>query len=149
MQAARYHNKLLEAKFIIITSSKTLTEFYESTLNHDDEAFTQLKRRITTLIKATRKDLSFYSYNKKLDTYFLEFIKKNECKHKDEEIQDNTIDLFRNMYSYDDSKMVLDYNEDLEAPVWYSFNENREVVSREVVSNDVDTSAYSINPQAI
>lgn len=132
--AARYHNKLLEAKFIIITSSKTLIEFYESTLNHDDEAFTQLKRRITTLIKATRKDLSFYSYNKSLDSYRLAFIQKNECKYKDKEIVDNTIDLFRNMYSYDNPGMVLDYDEDLDEPVWYSF--------------DVETSTYKIDGEA-
>ena len=48
------------------------------------------------------------------------------------------------MYSYN-TEPRIDYNDELEMPVMYSFSKNGEVVYRELMSNEIDTSDYTIN----
>lgn len=60
----RYYNKsIAECKLLIVTSCKTLDEFYEQATKEDNEPRIQLFRRFFTVIKLTRDTLYAYQYD--------------------------------------------------------------------------------------
>lgn len=68
---SRYNNKVLECKYIIITSVVPLEEFYNTVFENNDEPVTQFKRRCGTYIEMTREDVRIYHYNKDTCDYDL------------------------------------------------------------------------------
>lgn len=64
----RYYNKsIAECKLLIVTSVKSLDEFYENATKEDNEPKVQLLRRFKMVINMTLEDMtiSYYSDNKK------------------------------------------------------------------------------------
>ena len=53
MVRARYHNKFLECKLMIITTSKSMEELFRELPGSDNEDITQLRRRCKLYIKMT------------------------------------------------------------------------------------------------
>lgn len=53
MVRARYHNKFLECKLMIITTSKSMEELFRDLPGSDNEDITQLRRRCKLYIKMT------------------------------------------------------------------------------------------------
>ena len=73
---SRYHNKLITADLIIITSVKTIDELYEL-YGKFNEPLTQIKRRCGTYIQMTKEQIKIYSYNSETSDYDLLTITKN------------------------------------------------------------------------
>ena len=66
---SRYYNKLLECKYIIITSIHPLEDFYSKLFEHESEPITQLRRRCPVYIKMNRSKIYIYKYNDKSKTH--------------------------------------------------------------------------------
>lgn len=72
---SRYHNKIIEAKIIIITSVYSLDNFFDATVQNErvHEPIKQLKRRCSLYANFTNQKIDTYIYNpKKGDYEFLE-----------------------------------------------------------------------------
>lgn len=65
---SRYHNKLVEAKYIILTSTIPLCSFFENYVLEDKK---QLFRRIKLWAYITKKDVEFYSWDNSIEDYIL------------------------------------------------------------------------------
>lgn len=74
---SRYSNKVLECKYIIITSVVPIDEFYNSVFENNEEPITQFKRRCGTYIEMTREVVKIYHYNKDICDYELKGAKVN------------------------------------------------------------------------
>lgn len=60
----RYYNKsIAECKLIIVTSVKTLDEFYENATKEDNEPKVQLYRRFPMVIKMSMETMTIYAYS--------------------------------------------------------------------------------------
>lgn len=66
---SRYHNKLVTAKLILITSIQTLDEFMENIVSKNKEDMKQVRRRITSIVKINRTEFKQYNYDKENDCY--------------------------------------------------------------------------------
>lgn len=73
---SRYHNKLITADLIIITSVKTIDELYEL-YGKFNEPLTQIKRRCGTYIQMTKEKIKLYSYDSGKSDYEIQTITKN------------------------------------------------------------------------
>ena len=60
---SRYYNKLLECKYIIITSIHPLEDFYTNLFEHESEPITQLRRRCPVYVKMNRHKIYIYKYD--------------------------------------------------------------------------------------
>lgn len=66
----RYYNKsIAECKLLIVTSVKTLDEFYENATKEDNEPKVQLLRRFKMVIKMTKKNMIISYYDDRLQTH--------------------------------------------------------------------------------
>ena len=74
---SRYYNKVLNCKYIIITSVKEIDEFYQNVFEHEDEPIQQLKRRCKTYMKFDKYTIEIYSYNKNTGKYDFQTIVSN------------------------------------------------------------------------
>lgn len=74
---SRYYNKVLNCKYIIITSVKEIDEFYQNVFEHEDEPIQQLKRRCKTYMKFDKATIEIYSYNKDTGNYDFQTIVSN------------------------------------------------------------------------
>lgn len=61
--SARYYNKYIIAKLIIITSSKPFNSFYKAVAEKDAEQYVQLARRVNTLINMTPEAIHYFKYD--------------------------------------------------------------------------------------
>jgi len=59
---SRYKNKLLECKMMIITTSMTMENFFNSLWSDGKESIKQLKRRCEVIIKMTKLTMNVYLY---------------------------------------------------------------------------------------
>ena len=66
---SRYHNKLVTAKMILITSIQTLDEFMENIVSKNKEDMKQVRRRITSIVKIDKKKFNQFNYDKENDCY--------------------------------------------------------------------------------
>ncbi len=64
---SRYHNKIIKAELIIMTSTKSIDQVFYN----DDEEGKQIRRRIKTLINIFPDETMFYLYDECLDEYML------------------------------------------------------------------------------
>ncbi|MGN1305026.1 MAG: hypothetical protein ACI4YB_08325 [Oscillospiraceae bacterium] len=99
---SRYHNKLLECKYIIITSVVPLEEFYSTVFESNNEPIAQFKRRCGTYIEMTMKDVRIYHYNKDKCDYELKGVKVNNNPNlnSDSDDDDTYMDIL-GMFSED------------------------------------------------
>ena len=67
---ARYHDKWLEVRIIIITTVLPIESFYCLMVGRD-EPFEQLKRRCRTMIHLTRTTMDLYTYKPEIQNYML------------------------------------------------------------------------------
>lgn len=67
---ARYHDKWLEVRIIIITTVLPIESFYSLMIGRD-EPFEQLKRRCRTMIRLTRTTMDLYTYKPEIQNYML------------------------------------------------------------------------------
>lgn len=74
----RYYNKsIAECKLLIVTSVKTLDEFYEHALDHEHEPKIQLLRRFPMLIEMKPEEMIIHAYNPELSAHIPTFKTKN------------------------------------------------------------------------
>lgn len=89
--SSRYRNKVLECKLIIITTTKTLTEFFKAVYDNEDEDIIQLQRRCETLITMKKDVLEIKTWLKKSRTYS-DVIKAVNPVANLYEVEDNTLE---------------------------------------------------------
>ena len=66
----RYYNKsIAECKLLIVTSCKSLAQFYENATKEDDEPRKQLYRRFGLYIKMFDDDMNIATYNNERDGF--------------------------------------------------------------------------------
>lgn len=106
---SRYRNKVLECRWIIITSVLPLETFYAGVFENEDEPIVQFKRRCSTYINMDMEKIYFSMYNSNsrdyelvgsMDNYIAEEFKKEELT------VDNALDRLSNMFG-DMSKMTV------------------------------------------
>ena len=68
--SARYHDRWLEVKLIIVTTVLSIDDFFYA-VPANDEPIQQLKRRCQTMIRITKTDLLIYSFNSNSQDYIL------------------------------------------------------------------------------
>lgn len=68
--SARYHDRWLEVKLIIVTTVLSIDDFFYA-VPANDEPIQQLKRRCQTMIRITKTDLLIYSFNAHSQDYIL------------------------------------------------------------------------------
>ena len=74
----RYYNKsIAECKLLIVTSCKSLDEFYENALNHDAEPKVQLLRRFELLVRMTHEQITTCVYSPQKATHVPIYTAKN------------------------------------------------------------------------
>jgi len=79
---SRYYNKVLCCKLIIITTVKSIDEFYQNVFEHEDEPIVQFKRRCQSLYRFSKDKISIYIYDStRKDYVYLKTI-KNPIKDK-------------------------------------------------------------------
>lgn len=66
--SARYHDRWLEVKVIIITTIRPLADFF-ACLPDRSEPIQQMKRRCRTMITMTKEDMQIYQYNDAVEDY--------------------------------------------------------------------------------
>lgn len=74
---SRYYNKVLNCKYIVITSVKDIDKFYQNVFENEDEPIVQLKRRCKTYMKFDKATIEIYSYNKDTGNYDFQTIVSN------------------------------------------------------------------------
>ena len=111
---SRYYNKVLNCKYIIITSVKEIDEFYSNIFENEEEPISQLKRRCKTYIKMDKKIIEIYSYNKNTCEYELKGFSKNDNPYlKQKEEDDKTTEsIFKSMFD-DSTKLKSENNEEI------------------------------------
>lgn len=76
---ARYHDRWLEVKLIIITTIRPLEDFYAGLPDHS-EPIQQIKRRCRTVINLSCRTMEVYQYNDTLGDYDHALSAKNPIK---------------------------------------------------------------------
>ena len=74
---SRYYNKVLNCKYIIITSVKEIDDFYSNIFENEEEPILQLKRRCKTYMKFDKYTIEIYSFNKETERYEFQTIVSN------------------------------------------------------------------------
>lgn len=107
---SRYYNKVLNCKYIIITSVKEIDEFYSNIFENEEEPISQLKRRCKTYIKMDKKSIEIYSYNKNTCEYELKGFSKNDNPYLEQKEEDDKTSesIFKSMF--DDSTKLKPEN---------------------------------------
>ena len=74
---SRYKNKVLECKMIIITTVLDIDTFFSNVFKEDKETVIQLKRRCTTLVTMTEKNISVEFWLQKSRCYGKKYVIPN------------------------------------------------------------------------
>lgn len=81
MVKSRWYNKVInEVKLIIITSIRSLEDFYKLTQNHEEAMIKQLRRRVFGYVKMTKEEIIFKVYNEKYDKFDENFVLPNKIR---------------------------------------------------------------------
>lgn len=110
---SRYYNKVLNCKYIIITSVKEIDEFYSNIFENEEEPISQLKRRCKTYIKMDKKIIEIYSYNKNTCEYELKSVSKNDNPNLEQKEEDykTSESIFKSMFDDSTKLKPENYNE--------------------------------------
>lgn len=79
---ARYANKALDTKLIVITSTLDINTFFRHVFSEERETSVQLKRRCGSMIKLTEDTMYYYAYDPKLRDYSAPLEMPNEILKK-------------------------------------------------------------------
>lgn len=77
---SRYHNKVVDAEVLAITSTKSLAQFANDLRNSSGESMKQVYRRIKTVIIVTKESYDFYEYNEGYELGEGDLVQSYECK---------------------------------------------------------------------
>lgn len=67
---SRWNNKVInEVKLMIITSVRTIEDFYMKSMHSEPELALQLSRRVYGYAKMTKKEIIFYAFNQETEEY--------------------------------------------------------------------------------
>ena len=77
---ARYHNVLLDAKYLIVTSIMTIEQFFKDSF--PKEEVTQFYRRFKTVIEVNHENILFYEYSKTKNHHELVKITVNPMSYR-------------------------------------------------------------------
>lgn len=108
----RFYNKsIAECRLLIVTSIKTIEEFYKSAINEDKEPQVQLFRRFTEYYKLTPDTLLMYNFNNVSREYELSASCLNPCalnynKEVNQEFTNNIISALR-LQKFDSPNNVI------------------------------------------
>lgn len=97
---ARYRNVMLECDMLIITTTKTMKEFYKQVFESNSEEFKQFERRCGSVMKFDKQNVSIWRYDRKKGNYKYLTTLPNpvamrlaEMEYNDKQDDENTLKL--------------------------------------------------------